>query len=136
MELIKEIKFKYKKALSVNQIRNAQAVWQKTKLKKAHMPRYEAIIKDNFEEGFKFPEKVHIEIVKRSRHDLDGIAFKYLWDLMTKLEFWHDDNPRFVPKYSIEQNYNLPSDSFIIRFYDYTEDADKEFFMKEEFKEY
>ena len=136
MELIKEIKFKYKKQLSVNQIRNAQATWQKTKLKKSHIPRYLNIIEDNFEEGFKFPDKVYIEVIKRSRHDLDGIALKYFWDKLTELGYWEDDNPKFVPKYSVEQNMNLKPDSYIIRFWDYSEETDSEFFMSEYFKEY
>ncbi len=136
MELIKVIKFKYKKQLSVNNIRNARAVWQKQELKKDHMPRYMSIIKDNFEEGFKFPDKVFIEIIKRSRHDLDGVAFKYFWDKLTELGYWEDDRPKFVPKYSVEQNMNLPTDCYLIRFWDYTKDADNEFFLKEEFIEY
>jgi len=136
MELVKEIKFKYKKMLSVNNIRNARAIWQKQKLKKDHLPRLNKIIEDNFEDGFKFPDKVYIKIIKRSRHDLDGIALKYFWDRLTELGFWHDDNPKFVPKYSIEQNMNLAADSFVIRFYDYRNEANKEFFMKESFIEY
>ena len=122
--------------LSVNSIRNARAIWQKTKLKNAHLPRINAIIKDNFEPGFKFPDKVYIEIIKRSRHDLDGIALKYFWDRLTELGYWEDDRPKFVPKYSIEQNMNLASDQFIIRFHDYTEEIDSEFFMLSDFKEY
>ena len=136
MELIKEIKFKYKKFLTVNTVRNAKAVWQKQKLKGDHLSRLQEIIKDNFVDGEKLPKNVYIEVIKNSRADVDGFCGKYLWDAMTAFSLWNDDNPKHWGKYSVEDNKGLESNSYIVRIWDFTNHHNEGFVLKETFKEY
>ncbi len=136
MELIKELKFKYKSFLTTNQVRNAKAIWQKQKLKKDHLPRLINIIKDNFEEGEKLPSNVYVEVIKNSRADVDGFCGKYLWDAMTAAELWEDDNPKYWGKYSVEDNKGLGTNCYIVRVWDFTENHNTGFVLKEDFKEY
>jgi len=136
MKLIKEIKFRYPKFLTTNQVRNAKAIWQKQKIKKDHLPRLEAIINDNFDVLEIFPDNVYIEIIKNSRADVDGFCGKYLWDAMTAFGLWKDDNPKHWGKYSVEDNKALKTNHYIVRIWDFTEEHNQGFIMKEDFKEY
>ena len=136
MELVKEIKFSYKKFLTTNQVRNARAVWQKMQLKKDHAPRLAEIIKDNLNPGEKFPNNVYIEIIKNSRADVDGFCGKYFWDALTDLGVWEDDNPKHFGKISIEDNKGLKTNHYIVRIWNFENEHNRGILLKEDFKEY